>query len=72
MRIFVEKMIGKQYIENAAFDIQKTLEITQPNIPLFFVLFPGVDPTKEVELIGQQFHKTSNDMTLIDISMGQG
>jgi dynein heavy chain len=36
------------------------------------VLFPGVDPTPEVELIGRQNGKTIADGTFINISMGQG
>jgi hypothetical protein len=37
--------------------------------PVFFVLFPGVDPTPEVELIGKMNNRFMPD-TLINISMG--
>jgi dynein heavy chain len=40
--------------------------------PTFFVLFPGVDPTPEVEHIGRQSGKILSDGTFINISMGQG
>jgi dynein heavy chain len=40
--------------------------------PIFFVLFPGVDPTPEVESIGKKCGKTIADGTFINISMGQG
>jgi dynein heavy chain len=36
------------------------------------VLFPGVDPTPEVEKIGRMNGKTLNDGSFINISMGQG
>lgn len=36
------------------------------------MLFPGVDPTPEVELIGKMNGKLLNDGTFINISMGQG
>jgi len=36
------------------------------------VLFPGVDPTPEVEKIGRAAGKTGDDGTFINISMGQG
>lgn len=52
LRIFVEKSMGTKYTQNSPFDMQKTYEITSPTNPLFFVLFPGVDPTKEVEQLG--------------------
>lgn len=40
--------------------------------PIFFVLFPGTDPTPEVEKIGEVNEKRMVDGTLINISMGQG
>lgn len=38
--------------------------------PIFFVLFPGVDPTKDVEKIGQKFDVSSTNGRFINISMG--
>jgi dynein heavy chain len=43
-----------------------------PQTPTFFVLFPGVDPTPEVELIGKMCGKTLANEKFINISMGQG
>jgi len=43
-----------------------------PQTPTFFVLFPGVDPTPEVELIGKKVGKTLVNEKFINISMGQG
>jgi len=40
--------------------------------PTFFVLFPGVDPTPDVERIGKMNGKLISDGTFINISMGQG
>ena len=40
--------------------------------PAFFVLFPGVDPTPDVERVGALYGKTSKDQTFTNISMGQG
>jgi dynein heavy chain len=40
--------------------------------PIFFVLFPGVDPTPDVEKIGKTMGKLASDRTFINISMGQG
>jgi len=38
--------------------------------PVFFVLFPGVDPTGDVEMIGHMNGKTDADGSFINISMG--
>jgi len=43
-----------------------------PQTPVFFVLFPGVDPTPDVEKIGEMYGKRIVDGTFINISMGQG
>ena len=44
----------------------------QAGVPVFFVLFPGVDPTPEVEKIGKTKGVNIQDGTFINISMGQG
>jgi dynein heavy chain len=43
-----------------------------PATPVFFVLFPGVDPTPDVERVGKANNVTIADGSLINISMGQG
>lgn len=43
-----------------------------PATPIFFVLFPGVDPTPEVEKIARDVGKTLANGKLTIISMGQG
>jgi len=40
--------------------------------PAFFVLFPGVDPTPDVELVGAKYGKSADLKTFTNISMGQG
>ena len=45
---------------------------TSSSTPAFFVLFPGVDPTPDVERVGEKFGKTAMDKSFINISMGQG
>lgn len=44
----------------------------KPNIPGFFVLFPGVDPTPEVEKIVEKYGITASNGKFVNISMGQG
>jgi dynein heavy chain len=42
------------------------------SIPFFFVLFPGVEPTKDIREAGVKYNKSISNNTLIEISMGQG
>lgn len=41
-------------------------------MPIFFVLFPGVDPTPDVEKIGEANNITAANGKFVNISMGQG
>jgi len=50
---FVSSNMGINYTEQPAFDISQTYTETNPQTPIFFVLFPGVDPTPECEYIGR-------------------
>ena len=36
----------------------ETFKDTSSTTPIFFVLFPGVDPTKDVEDIGKSLNKS--------------
>jgi len=69
---YVEIEMGTKYVEAPPFNIEDTYSEMNPQTPTFFVLFPGVDPTPEVELIGQQNGKTLQNEKFINISMGQG
>jgi dynein heavy chain len=55
---FVSENLGELYIEQSPFDVfQMYLEMT-PSTPVFFVLFPGVDPTPDVERVGKKYGVT--------------
>jgi len=72
LKEFIKINMGLEYVEQPSFDIVQTYTETNVQTPIFFVLFPGVDPTPEVELIGKMNGKTIADGTFINISMGQG
>jgi dynein heavy chain len=72
LREYVQINMGIDYIESPPFDVVKTYDEMNPQTPVFFVLFPGVDPTPDVEFIGKMNKKIINDGTFINISMGQG
>jgi dynein heavy chain len=72
LKEFVGDHMGIEYVEAKPFNIEET-KVEMNNItPTFFVLFPGVDPTPEVELIGKQSGKIAKDGSFLNISMGQG
>ena len=69
---FIEEHLGKQYIEQPPFDIFVTFAEMKPRVPMFFVLFPGVDPTPDVERVGESKGITAKNGKFVNISMGQG
>lgn len=69
---YVGNAMGKDYVEQAPFNVVEAYKEMNPVTPVFFVLFPGVDPTPDVELIGRMNGKLLSDNTFRNISMGQG
>jgi dynein heavy chain len=61
-----------KYIESTTFDMEATFKETNNLTPIFFVLFPGIDPTKDVEALGAKMNKSIAAGTFINIPMGQG
>ena len=68
----MRKKFGDRYIDAIPFDIYKTNSETEKYNPMFFVLFPGVDPTPLVVRIAESLGKTLENGKFINISMGQG
>jgi len=69
---FVEKQMGPLYVNQEAFDAAVMFEETGPSTPIFFILFPGYSPSKEIEKLANDMGKTSENGQLTIISMGQG
>lgn len=72
LKAFVKENMGEEFVEQPAFDMASTYTEMNVQTPIFFVLFPGVDPTPDVEKIGLENGKSIADKTFINISMGQG
>jgi dynein heavy chain len=67
---YVQEEMGLKFVEQTPFDIIETEKEMNPQTPTFFVLFPGVDPTPEVELIAGRVGKSLDNEKFINISMG--
>ena len=64
--------MGERYVEQPPFNIFETFSETTNKIPIFFVLFPGVDPTPEVERVAAKYEISILNKKFTNISMGQG
>ena len=69
---YVSDMMDERYVEQPPFNIFETFDETDKKIPIFFVLFPGVDPTPEVERVAAKFNISIENKKFTNISMGQG
>lgn len=49
---FVRESLGERYIEQPSLDFYPTYLESNYTTPMFFVLFPGEDPTPMVERVG--------------------
>jgi dynein heavy chain, axonemal len=72
LKEFVNSYLGSQFTEQDPFNMEIVYSESKPSIPIFFVLFPGVDPTPEVEKIGEKYGITQGNGKFVNISMGQG
>jgi dynein heavy chain, axonemal len=50
---FVAKSMGEVFVKPPLFDMEQTYKESDTTTPVFFVLFPGVDPTVWVEGLGR-------------------
>ncbi len=69
---FVHDQLGEVFVNPPQFDMTKTYEETSNSTPVFFVLFPGTDPTVWVEGLARQMGFSSDNGKFRNISMGQG
>ncbi|DBA03229.1 TPA: hypothetical protein N0F65_011588 [Lagenidium giganteum] len=72
LRTFIADSLGEEYVTQPPFNMDATYEETTSAIPIFFVLFPGVDPTPWVEKLGRSKGVSIENGNFINISMGQG
>jgi dynein heavy chain len=73
--LFVVSKLGPEFIERTPFDMDRVYSESTSGTPLFFVLFPGVDPTPVVEHIARRLGIVAEGNAgkrFINISMGQG
>ena len=69
---FVKEQLGQAFVQQPPFDMTAAYQESSASTPIFFVLFPGVDPTPWIEKLGKTFDISQERGTLVNISMGQG
>jgi dynein heavy chain len=72
LRKWISTEMGTEYVMQPPLDMAATYLETDPQTPVFFVLFAGVDPTPWVEEIGRAHGFTLDNGKFVNVSMGQG
>merc|ERR1711871_390131 len=68
---YVAKSLGDNFINQKPFNMEAAYQESSPATPIFFTLFPGVDPTSWVESFGGKIGLLKSGRYQ-NISMGQG
>ncbi|DBA86689.1 TPA: Dynein alpha chain, flagellar outer arm [Trebouxia sp. C0004] len=69
---FCEKAMGSRYVNQDAFSPAVVMGEASSSTPIFFILFPGYSPSKEIEAYAREVNHTVENGKLTLISMGQG
>ena len=64
---FIINNLGQKYTEPPVLDLNSVLADSQPDLPLIFVLSPGVDPTNQLSQLGE-----AKGIPFSSIALGQG
>uniref|UniRef100_A0A452RIN0 Dynein axonemal heavy chain 11 n=1 Tax=Ursus americanus TaxID=9643 RepID=A0A452RIN0_URSAM len=72
LRNFVEEKLGAKYVGRTRVDLVKALEESSPATPIFFILSPGVDTLKDLEILGKRLGFTIDSGKFHNVSLGQG
>lgn len=68
---FCEKAMGSRYVNQDAFSPSVVMSEASSSTPIFFILFPGYSPSKEIEAYAREVNHTVENGKLTLISMGQ-
>lgn len=72
LRNFVEEKLGAQYVERGRLDLGRACEESSPATPVFFILSPGLDALKDLEVLGRRLGFTIDSGKFHNVSLGQG
>ncbi|XP_027975100.1 dynein heavy chain 11, axonemal-like [Eumetopias jubatus] len=72
LRNFVEEKLGAKYVGRTRVDLVKAFEESSPATPIFFILSPGVDALKDLEILGKRLGFTMDSGKFHNVSLGQG
>ncbi|XP_050294546.1 dynein beta chain, ciliary-like [Anthonomus grandis grandis] len=70
--LYIEEKLGTKYITARSVAFEKSYEETSAATPVFFILSAGVNPLKDVEMMGKKLGFTFDSGNFHSVSLGQG
>ncbi|KAJ1618499.1 dynein heavy chain and region D6 of dynein motor-domain-containing protein [Pavlovales sp. CCMP2436] len=70
VEMWVREALGARYGVALPFDLERSFTDASPAVPIFFLLSPGVDPTRAVRALADA-HQLADGL-LITVSLGEG
>lgn len=73
MSTFVKNEMGTKFLIPRTMKLSKVMPDSSNQVPILFVLTPGVDPVKEVEALGEilEIHYENKKLALVCLGQGQ-
>jgi dynein heavy chain len=72
VRSYVGEKLDKRYIAPNPFVLDQVFAESRPSTPMFFILFPGADPIKDIEALGKKLGFSEENDKFANISLGKG
>ncbi|KAK9500353.1 hypothetical protein O3M35_001633 [Rhynocoris fuscipes] len=72
IKFFIEEKLGSKFVDARSIEFEKSFKEASATVPIFFILSPGVDPTRDVEKVGRKLGFTAERKNLHNVSLGQG
>jgi dynein heavy chain len=73
MQRLIASVLGRDFINPPAYDLEAAFKDSDPTSPLIFVLSPGVDPVRDVhKLAADKGFNTADKLVSISLGQGQG
>eukprot|EP00941_MAST-03F_sp_MAST-3F-sp1_P002471 g2471.t1 len=68
---FIGSNFGEAFVKSKPFSMRRLYQSTSANTPIFFTLYPGVDPTPWIESMAEKLGFTKGNGKIVIIGMGQ-
>ena len=70
--MFVQITLGDSYLATREQSLLNIYKLSKPQIPILFILSPGVDPTSKLERLLTSLNESTDMLEMLSLGRGQG